>query len=235
MPERRYGPDEVDEIFGLATSGSASDSPTPRGSEGLTLTELQSIGHEVGLEPGDVARAAAAFEAGQIAPQRRTTLGLPVEVGRTIPLPRTLTDAEWERLVAELRMTFRARGKVSAQGSLREWSNGNLHAMLEPAERGYRLRLVTRKGDASGMTTIGIVGLAGGAVALLAAVMAGGGGEAILGPALLTTGGAGAMIANALRLPRWGREREAQMDHITRCVVAMLQPELPPAIIPPED
>jgi hypothetical protein len=39
--------------------------------------------------------------------------------------------------------------------------------------------------------------------------------------------GAGALIANALRLPPWARERERQMEHIAERASVMLASESP--------
>src|SRR5687768_14134439 len=132
MNERRYQEDEVREIFELAASESANETRTPAAASGLTLSEIQSIGAEVGLGPAQIARAAAVYSAGPAKPKRKL-LGLPIEVGHMVQLPRPLTDQEWEQLVSELRSTFNAGGKLSVQGNIREWRNGNLHAYIEPA------------------------------------------------------------------------------------------------------
>jgi len=47
MTARRYGDDEVREIFSLATTGPTRDRSLPAESGGLTLEELQRIGQEV--------------------------------------------------------------------------------------------------------------------------------------------------------------------------------------------
>jgi len=54
-----------------------------------------------------------------------------------------LTDAEWERLVADLRRTFDAKGKVEVQGRLRSWTNGSLQLHVEPEDSGYTVRMRT--------------------------------------------------------------------------------------------
>ena len=153
MNKRRYSEAEVREIFELAMRPRAAERAALPATEGLTLSDIQEIGGEVGLAPSDVERAAATLDARKLRAPRRTSLGMPIAVGRLVPLPRPLTDHEWDQLVAELRTTFQARGKVSSQGSLREWTNGNLHAMVEPGETGYRLRLGTLKSDAIGWNT----------------------------------------------------------------------------------
>ena len=117
--------------------------------EGLTLAELQAIGHEVGLPPERIFEAASALDRRREVPPSRTSLGVPISVGLTVDLPRAPTDREWDMLVAELRTTFRARGRVESTGGSRQWVNGNLHAYVEPTQSGYRLRMGTLKGNAS--------------------------------------------------------------------------------------
>lgn len=221
MNERRYRDEEIRAIFGLATSRKMIEPPASRSAAGLTLADIQSIGLEVGLDPAVVARAAAALDA-RTATLRRSSWGMPIEVGRIVPLPRAPTDHEWERLVAELRTTFGARGRVTVHGSLREWSNGNLHACVEPTEGGYRLRLGTLKSDAMALNLVGATGLTAGAIVFGTVLMGGGPGEAMLGPAMLSAGGVAAFVANLVRLPRWAQQRERQMDHVADRIASIL-------------
>lgn len=220
MSERRYTKDEVRKIFELATTPAEQPASTPEAS-GLTLAEVQGIGREVGLESALVARAAAALDAKPL----RRSLGLPIEVGRVVHLERNLTDHEWDQLVAELRSTFRAKGKISAHGGIREWRNGNLHAALEPTQSGYRLRLGTLKGDASGINALGATGLAAGVLTSAALWLSGEMGDALLTGAFFTASGIAAFVTNALRLPRWANKREQQMEHIAARLAQMLNNE----------
>lgn len=220
MSERRYTKDEVRKIFELATTPTEQPASTPEAS-GLTLAEVQGIGREVGLESALVARAAAALDAKPL----RRSLGLPIEVGRVVHLERNLTDDEWDQLVAELRSTFRAKGKISAHGGIREWRNGNLHAALEPTQSGYRLRLGTLKGDASGINALGATGLAAGVLTSAALWLSGEMGDALLTGAFFTASGIAAFVTNALRLPRWANKREQQMEHIAARLAQMLNNE----------
>ncbi|HSJ24752.1 MAG TPA: hypothetical protein VK929_08805 [Longimicrobiales bacterium] len=226
MTDRRYDEDEVREIFRRAAAPGASRLPAPQEQHGLTLEEVQSIGREVGIDPATVARAAASLTASRTTPLQRS-MGMPVGVGRMVPLPRAPTDREWEQLVAELRSTFGARGRVAVQGGLREWSNGNLHACIEPAGGGYRLRMGTVKGEAAGMNAMGIIGMGAGVVTFAAMALTGGlaGGlaDALAGPVVLGGGGAAALIANAVRLPRWASRRQRQMEHIAAHAAQMLE------------
>ena len=214
MNERRYRDEEVREIFKRATTDKGENLPPARSPTGLTLSEMQSIGLEVGIEPDVVARAAAALDV-RPAPSQpvRKSLGMPVEVGLTVPLAKPMTDHQWEMLVGELRRVFRAQGKVTTLGTSREWRNGNLHASVEPTESGYRLRMGTIKGDAAGWNALGALGILGSLGTWIAHYVILDPTSAVA-PIVAGAAGIGAFAVNWLRLPPWAREREAQMNQI---------------------
>src|SRR5690242_2363980 len=137
MNERRYSDEEVSAIFARATEGASASPVGEAQQDGLTLAELQEIGAEVGIAPSAVAAAAKSLVSAA-APEGRTFLGLPVSVGRTVNFDRKLTEDEWEQLVVELREVFNARGTMSGSGGFRQWTNGNLQALLEPTPTGQR-------------------------------------------------------------------------------------------------
>ena len=220
--ERRYQEDEVAQIF-EAASAPAVGRGESASTQGMTLAELQEIGREVGIPPERIAEAASSLARSQPPLPRRTELGMPVSAGHTIELPRALTDREWALVVADLRETFGARGKESSQGDTRLWANGNLHAFVEPTRTGYRLRLGTVKGDALALNRMGAFGIALGFFVSLAPVLNGNPIAAVPGMVALGSLGVGAFVFNALRLPRWVREREQQMQEIaerTRALIA---------------
>jgi hypothetical protein len=222
MTERRYGDEEVREIFSLATTGGLRDRSLPSESGGMTLDELQRIGQEAGIEPARVAQAAASLDArGRVAPVRRS-FGMPVGVSRVVDLPRAPTDREWEQLIAEFRTTFGAQGRATTSGGLREWSQGTLHISVEPTERGEQLRLSTLKEDAIALNMLGVV--MGGMSAIFGSVVAAAGKPE---KALLVLGLFGGMAlftfgANLVRLPAWARERERQMEAIAEHAVKLV-------------
>src|ERR1043166_1481093 len=119
MTERRFNEAEIAAIFERAAVAQQTRQHQLPSLEGMTLTELQEIGREVGISSELVAQAAKAIELGG-RPTSRRFLGLPVGVGRTVDLDRTLSDDEWERFVVDLRETFDARGTVRREGSLRQ-------------------------------------------------------------------------------------------------------------------
>jgi hypothetical protein len=223
MTERRYDDDEVAAIFRTATEGVESRSVPVDHADGLTLRDLQSIAGEVGISPIAVAQAARSLDRPSATAGAQTFLGLPIAVERTVALDRRLTEPEWERLVVELRQVFRARGSVRVQGSLREWSNGNLHALIEPTATGYQLRLATLKSGARASVVVGPLTL--GLSVVIGVLVASNGTLAQAAPAIAALGIVGAaLIANgALRLPSWARRRRRQMDDIAEWLTAATQ------------
>lgn len=214
MPERRYTDDEVAEIFARAseTEQAARRRQLPS-AEGLTLGELQKIGGEAGIAPELVAHAARALDEPR-PPAPPVFLGLPLGVARTVRLERRLSDAEWEKLVVDLRETFDARGVVRSEGSLRHWSNGNLQVLLEPDGDGQRIRFRTVKGNARPLIFTGL-GLMGASAMMVASALVTGSAsvaQALAGFGTMALAGAVLFAAGALPLPRWARLRQQQMD-----------------------
>ena len=230
MSERRYSEDEVAAIFAKAADAQEI-SRRPAGSgTGMTLPELQEIGREVGISAEAVAHAAGLVD--QIAkPTSRSLLGLPIGVGRTIELGRRLTDAEWERLVVDLRETFAARGAIGSEGSFRQWTNGNLQALLEPTTTGHRLRLQTLKGSSLGLIVAGLGTLGVAAATLIGAVLGGSLGDAgSLGSiGSITVVGLGLLGVGAVRLPSWASERRRQMDGVISRLAKLTSEKSPEA------
>jgi len=217
MPERRYDEDETRAIFdGASRAPGLRDSGGPPSADrGFTLAELQEIGAEAGLDPDRIAEAARALVARPAAPvPTRRLAGLPVEVARTVDLPGDFDEEDWNRLVVDLRETFAARGRIRVQGAFREWTNGNLQALVEPTDEGHRLRLRTVKGSAYRAVRVGAIGLFFSLVLLVAFLLEGRLGDAWLGPAFLGVFGLGSVGLSALQLPGWSRTRERQMEEV---------------------
>jgi hypothetical protein len=210
MPDRRYNDKEIAAIFRAATDGPADPQPEVPHDEGLTLADLQAIGREVGIAPDAIVRAAQGLDVRRGA--ARTFLGLPLGVARTVNLNRRLTDAEWERLVVQLREVFEARGSTRSEGSLRQWTNGNLQVLLEPTETGHRLRFRTLHGGARASIGVGFVALGAAAAVAIATGVSGAMGDSLTGILFLAAMGAGMIANGALRLPGWARLRGRQMD-----------------------
>jgi hypothetical protein len=229
MTERRFNEAEVAAIFERAAEAQQTGLRQLPSGEGMTLTQLQEIGREVGISPELMVEAAKAIDQGG-QPTSRQFLGLPIGVGRTIDLDRRLSDEEWEQFVVQLRETFDARGTLRHEGSFRQWTNGNLQALLEPTSTGHRIRLRTVKGDARGLMIGGLSMLGVATAMLIAAALRGGFGDAgmLSSLGLLATMGASMFGIGALRLPAWARLRRRQMEEVAArvTVVASSQPRM---------
>lgn len=230
MADRRYNDKEIAAIFRAAADGPQPPQREVPSDEGLTLTDLQAIGREVGIEPEAVAQAAQSLDVRSAAPRR--FLGLPIGVSRTVNLNRKLSDEEWERLVVQLREVFRARGATRSDGSLRQWTNGNLQVLLEPTDTGHRLRFGTVHGAASASIGMGFVSIAMASVVAIATAVSGHFNGALPGIGFLAVVGAGMITSGAVRLPRWARLRSKQMDALAAQVARASEPAPPPSLPP---
>jgi len=228
MTERRYNEAEVAAIFERATEAPPSGAQLTSATDGMTLTQLQEIGAEVGISADSIALAATTVDQPSPAAQR-TFLGRPLGAARTVQLDRALTDIEWERLVAELREIFNAPGKLTCYGSLRQWTNGNLQVLLEPTATGQRLRMHTTKADAPALMISGL-GMFGAASAIMiAASVFGALGDKgmLVATGFLGVAGIAMFTTTAGRLGRWARTRQQQFDAFA-ARVALTTKALPP-------
>jgi hypothetical protein len=232
VTERRYSDTEIAAIFRAAAEGPLQPTREVPREEGLSLAELQAIGREVGIAPEAVAQAAQALDVRRGA-QSRTFLGLPIGVARTVDLHRRLSDEEWERLVVLLREVFNARGVTRSDGSLRQWTNGNLQVLLEPTATGHRLRFGTLHGGASAMIGAGLVALGTAGIVAIATSISGHLGNAAAGIAFISLAGLGMIASGALRLPRWARLRGRQMEAIATQVALPPSQSAPQKGLPP--
>lgn len=215
MSERRYTDEEVAAIFERASKTEHTAVPGPAEGRGMTLAALQEIGREVGISPESILHAAHSLDmAGR--PGSRTFMGLPIGVGRTVEFDRPLSDSDWEGLVADLRTTFEARGTVKYDGPFRQWTNGNLQALVEPTANGHRLRLQTVKGDSRALMTGGSVLLGGATATLLAVAVTGGLNNpgTVTGVGFMALMGLGMFAAGALRVSGWARRRRIQFEEV---------------------
>jgi hypothetical protein len=219
--ERRYQDHEIRRILDLAVAQEDGRARSFPAVDGLTLPELQAAGREVGLPPDRISQAVAAFEGrGEFVP-RGTTLGLPASIGRVVPLPRSPSDREWELLIAELRTTFGGKGEVTSHGGLRDWSNGKLHAFIEPTETGHRLRLEDSNGAVAGIVLGGSV-LAFALMILMVLFGKGALDYRLAVPVFFSLLGGGLIAGSAMALPKWAREQEMRMEQIGKRAVSLL-------------
>ena len=212
--ERRCTEEEVGKILDRATEADSAPAPGAGGPAGLTLGELHEIGREVGIAEEVISRAATSLDRPDPKPTaRQTFLGQTIGVGRTVDLPRPLTDQEWNRLVIDLRETFDAKGRIRDEGQFRQWTNSNLQALLEPTETGQRLRLRTVKGNARSSQAMGAAFMIGGMGMGIASLLGMAADPSLL-PLFGGVIGAALFFASRLTVPQWAEKRSQQFEHI---------------------
>ncbi len=211
MPDRHYSDDETAEIFRRATESDAA--PPARGNTpaGFSLQQLQEIGREAGISEESVALAARSLDHVAVGRTSRM-LGLPFGVGDSADLERRLSDAEWDALVIAARDTFQATGKLRNEGSFRQWSNGNLQMLLEPAERGHRLTFRTTNANLLAQMIGGGASLALGSLMITLGIIGPGSTTSglLTGGSIIAVAGVTFLASAFARLPTWARRRQEQ-------------------------
>lgn len=214
MAERRYSEEEADQIIRRAAERQQSSPRQLSPAEGLTLAELQEIGRDVGISPELVREAARSVDTPGQRGSRRW-FGLPIGVSRTIDLDHRLSESEWERLVVDLRETFDARGSVKSDGSFKQWTNGNLQALVEPVGAGDRVRLRTVKGSMRNAIRGGTALLLGsGGLAVIYSLIGTVKTDGLESLGIVALAGLAMLSIPFFVLPSWARERRLQMEGI---------------------
>ena len=225
--ERRYNEDEISSIFANAAQRGLAPARSSGGT-GMTLSELQQIGREVGLSEEAVAQAAARLDHPAVtwrqpAAITRRHFWLPVEAGKAVELPRRLTDDEWNQLVADLRTTFDARGRVSETNTTREWRSSSARAVLQRSETGERLQLHTTRRQGVIMLWTAVVSFNIAVISFFIAAA-----EISTDVIYTQTGtfaaiaGVGMVAATATRLRAWARLARQQVDGVIARLLSTL-------------
>ena len=214
MPDQRtYTEEEVAAIFERAAKEQQESLQKMNKNAGLSLSELQEIGEQTGIDPALISKAAASMETAKYEAPPSKMLGIQTSVSRVVQLDGRLSDDDWARLVIEMREIFHAHGKVEQQGSVRSWRNGNLRITVEPTDSGDRLRMGSKKGNAQG-TIIGSLAvfaiLIGAMISMF--LFDGSSGGLLSIRTLIIVIAAGGLGVRLNQLPRWSKEREQQMD-----------------------
>lgn len=168
MPERTYSEQEVQDLLERAAELQMQAARGKEDSPGLTLTELEHIAEEAGLDPGLVRRAASELDdpTHDHVDSSTGTTATHVYVERWIP--GSLMPEAWEDIVVELRHRYDSDlgsmmgmpdygiGKSEQIGRSAEWrhtSMAGISTRLMVRERGggVRIRLNRRVGLASEM------------------------------------------------------------------------------------
>lgn len=236
MAERIYTEQEVFEIIERAAELQMQTARSREDRSGLTLSELETVAKETGLDPAHLRRAVAELdEPGNAlfdASARTTSTHIFMERW----VPGALTPEVWEDIVAELRHRFDTdlgammgvnygTGTTEQIGRTLEWKHTSAagvetRAMLRPRGDGVRIRLGQRVGWGNPVAESAMYGAS---LAFLAAVIAGvvsGSGWIAAAAALLTLIVAVPLILYADRA--WRRKKHRELHDLADNISALV-------------
>ncbi|NBC16780.1 MAG: hypothetical protein GVY18_05605 [Bacteroidetes bacterium] len=236
MAERTYTEQEVFEIIERAAELQMQAAQSREDRSGLTLSELETVARETGLDPAHLRRAVAELDepGNALFDASARTTATHVFVERWVP--GALTPDAWEDIVAELRHRLDTdlgammganyqMGTTEQIGRTLEWKHMSMsgietRAMLRPRGDGVRIRLSQRVGWGNPVAESATYGTG---LAFLAAVIAGlvsGSGWVAAAAALLTL-----IVAIPLILyadPAWRRKKHQELHDLADSLSALV-------------
>lgn len=188
---RRYSDTEVRRLLERAAELQHAEPSVPDAS-GLTLTQLEAIAREAGIDVDAVRRAAAELDSEGGAPGRLAVklAGAPVRVVLERAVPGVVGPAGFETAIALIRAASDAPGQASEVGRTLTWHAQNqsslreLHVVIASRDGETRIRIEERYGALAGAVFGGGVGGVGGGVGIGVGVGVG----AAIGSLLMTIG-----------------------------------------------
>lgn len=216
---RTYTQDEVREIIRRAAETTAKKQRSESEDSGLSIEDLKDLAVSTGLDPEVMLAAARSLDRDVEESFEKRVLGVKISAAHAVRVEGRLSDEEWQSLVADCRSTFAARGRVHDQAGLREWSNGNLHVLVEPAGEDSIIRMRTHKGQAQSIVAGGVAMALSFTAAILSTYAGGGAADNLLPLVMIIVAlTAGAGVFSRKRVGDWSQTRESQMADIGRRV-----------------
>jgi len=236
MAERTYTEQEVFEIIERAAELQMQASQSREERSGLTLSELETVAKETGLDPAHLRRAVAELDEPGNALFDASTRTTSTHIFMERWVPGALTPEVWEDIAAELRHRFDTdlgammgvnygTGTTEQIGRTLEWKHTSgagveTRAMLRPRGDGVRIRLGQRVGWGNPVAESAMYGAS---LAFLAAVIAGvvsGSGWVAAAAALLTLIVAVPLILYADRA--WRRKKHRELHDLADNISALV-------------
>ena len=218
---RTYSQDEVREIIRRATEATAERERRESEDSGLSMDDLADLATSAGIDPDVMLQAARSLDREVHEPFEKRMLGVKISAAHAIRVEGPFSEEDWLALVADCRSTFEAKGTVQSTAGLREWSNGNLHVLVEPAGSTTIIRMRTHHGAAQRMAGAGAA-MSIAAIAMMISAFSDGRplGDVFsnmiwIVAALFAAGGL--MVT---RIRNWSRTRSAQMEAIGQRIEA---------------
>lgn len=172
-PRRRYGDKEVGLILKRAAELQRLEPSASAEGSGLSLSDLEEIAAEAGINPQHLRRAAEELDTGSVDPHAEGMarwIGAPLanEFERT--LSGELQDDEFEVLVPEIQRTAEGHGQASLLGRTLTWQSTSpnsvrsLQVIVTARGGRTRIRIEERYNQLAGQIFGGFLGGGGGGV-----------------------------------------------------------------------
>jgi len=121
-PPRLYGEKEVDQLLKRATELQAELPSRSAATGGLSLSELEEIAVEAGIDPRRLRQAAMELESGDMGTEAWTWLsGERLSLVREAIIPGEIPESGWERVVTVVRQNTHEHGQPSLLGHTLTW------------------------------------------------------------------------------------------------------------------
>lgn len=248
--ERKFNDEEVALIIKRAAELQQTEQTEQDTGSALTLTEVEQIAREAGIDPQLIRRAAVGLDQPEHTNRPSPWIGAPTRIVFERVVDGEIPVEEFEPLIAEIRRTFGDNGLPSVLGKSLAWSSG-IRGRRRSSGRHIDVSVVTR----GGITTIRVEeelrNLAG---ALFGGIVGGGGGGTtgitmaigmgvfhsapVAGLLWVTVAGGMYTLARTIfgRMA-WGRERELSglIDRLEEEVQAAVAKPAPQAKLPSLD
>lgn len=170
-PSKRYSEKEVSLILRRATELQRLE-PSAANPIGLTLTELQEVASEVGIDPAYLRRAAAELEAGAGSGPWDRLLGAPTAFVLERTVPGEFPESKFEELVPLMQAATLGQGNASAVGKTLTWSSrsdtntSSQQVLVTVRDSQTLIRVEERLAGFAGGLFGGLMGGVGGAVGI---------------------------------------------------------------------
>src|ERR1043165_9243189 len=119
---RRFNDGEIAQILKRASELQQTE-PGDQSRAGLSLSEIEQVANEAGIDPALVRRAAADLDAAQMPQRESAFIGAPTLVQFERIVDGEVPESEYEMLVEEIRRTFSITGIVTTLGRSLAWTS----------------------------------------------------------------------------------------------------------------
>ncbi len=241
MKDRTYSEQEIAALLERAAELQARTARKADRGPGLTLTELEAIAADAGLDPALLRQAASELDAPGRSLVESSTGTSTTHIFVERWLPGEMAGEAWEDIVAELRHRFDSSlGSMGMPGyglssteqigrtvewKLTSFSGIETRVMIRPRSDGTRIRLSQRVGTASSLVESVAYG---GILSVVVAAIAGGVGQSVVLAVLVFLAALVVFMPSILYADRaWRRKKHRELEALGDTIVAM-------AAAPPE-